>query len=136
MIKYGDEDVANCLNCHAPYALDYSPHRIGSKKVADSAVHPDNKLATCQQSGCHADAKDKFASQGNVHPPSYTFTASTALDGEGEASSDDREFQQWAIYLITLVYKILIAVIVGFFVLHRILDILAMRRERKRLREV
>lgn len=132
-IIYGDEDVANCLNCHAPYALDYSPHRIGSEKTADSAVHPDNKLATCQQAGCHADAKEKFASQGRVHPPTYT-PSKAGQEGTG-TSNDEREFQQWVIYLITLVYKILIAVIVGFFVLHRILDILAMRREKRRTQE-
>ncbi len=129
-IQYGDEDVANCLNCHAPYAMDYSPHRIGSEETPGSAVHPDNKLATCQQSGCHADATEKFASQGKVHPSSYTFSKAST------ASNDEREFQQWVIYLITLVYKILIAVIVGFFVLHRILDLLAARREKKRLGEV
>ena len=136
-IIYGDEEVANCLSCHAPYELDYSPHRIGASEKTESAVHADNKLATCSQSDCHAGATEEFAAKGKVHPSSYTSISKVTLRGkDGGADQGDIAFQQWVVYLIGLIYKIAIAVIIGFFILHRVLDINAMRREKRRARKV
>ena len=60
-IFYGDEEVANCLNCHAPYSQGFSPHRITSRTEEQSPVNENNKLETCRQSDCHIDANERVS---------------------------------------------------------------------------
>ena len=128
-IVYGDEEVANCLNCHAPYQLGFSPHRITSHRLDNSPVYPDNKLKTCQQSGCHAGAKEAFASSGKIHPSNIRLARA---DDENELLSQaEQEFQAWVLDMIRLFYQILIIAVVGGLGLHRILDLYATHRERK-----
>lgn len=128
-ILYGDEDVANCLSCHAPYEMGFSPHRIKSRKTAGSPVHPDMKLETCAQAGCHAGAAAAFADKGKAHPSNIKLTT---VGDEGEALSQaEQEFQAWVIEMIKLFYKVLIIAVVGGLGAHRLLDLYATRREHK-----
>jgi len=128
-IVYGDEDVANCLNCHAPYQLGFSPHRITSRTENSSPVHPDNKLENCQQSGCHAGAKEAFASKGKAHPSNVVVER---VDEDGvTVSQEEQEFQRWVLDMIALFYKILIIAVVGGLGFHRLADLYATHRERK-----
>ena len=128
-IVYGNEDVANCLNCHAPYELGFSPHRVKSRRDDDSPVSPDHKLETCAMQGCHAGAKEEFASVGKVHA-SQESARRQALEGE-EVSQSELAFQAWVLDLINLVYKVLIVGVVGGLGIHRLLDLYASRREKK-----
>ena len=94
-ISYGNTEVPNCLNCHAPYQLGFSPHRITSRKNANSPTHPDNKHATCSQSGCHISASPEFASVGFVHPSPQRLKTSLMTKPETEdlVSQEQIRFQ-------------------------------------------
>jgi hypothetical protein len=128
-IVYGDEDVANCLNCHASYQLGFSPHRITSHTESTSPVHPDNKLENCRQAGCHAGAQEAFARKGKVHP-SNVKVAHEGEDGK-TISQEEQEFQALVLDMIALFYKILIIAVVGGLGFHRLADLYATHRERK-----
>lgn len=135
-IRYGNAEVANCLNCHAPYQSGFSPHSILSQQQSTSPVSSKNKIETCRQSGCHTEAKEEFATSGKIHPSSFTtvqMMSRNTLNRPGGADPDS-EFQEWVLHMISLFYKTLIIVVVGGLALHQILDVLAIRRERK-LRE-
>lgn len=132
-IAYGDEAVANCLSCHAPYQLGFSPHRILSRHQGDSPVHRDNKLQTCSQSGCHSEANERFASGGRIHPSDIRKQSlvvagplQTTPEGSPEAA-----FQATVLTWIEWFYKILIAGVVGGLGMHRLLDMYATRREHR-----
>lgn len=132
-IQYGNKEVANCLNCHAPYVEDVSPHSILSKDKIDSPVSSKNKIVTCRQSGCHVGASEEFASNGKVHPSSYGMVSwmrpkQTTLE---TLRSDQYEtsFQELVIFLIKMFYKVLIALVVGGLGLHQLLSYLTIRRE-------
>ncbi|MES9991783.1 MAG: hypothetical protein ABW098_07510 [Candidatus Thiodiazotropha sp.] len=132
-IRYGNTDVANCLNCHAPYQSGFSPHSIASQQEASSPVSRDNKIETCRQSGCHTEAKEAFATSGRIHPSSLTPAKMANRKSNPRNGPDvvDTEFQEWVLQLIALFYKILIIVVVGGLALHQILELLTLRRERK-----
>lgn len=131
-IKYGDTEVANCLNCHAPYLKGFSPHRIHSQRDKDSPVSHENKLDTCRQSGCHVDAKEEFASYGKVHPSSYGMVSWLRPKINHLDDEEKNEFQRMIIYIIKLFYKILIIIVVGGLAMHQLLNLMAMRRESRR----
>jgi hypothetical protein len=128
-ILYGDEEVADCLSCHAPYEMGFSPHRIQSRQTQGSPVHPDKKLETCQQVGCHAGAAAAFAEKGRVHPSNIKVAA--VDDGGVTLSQSEQEFQAWVLDMIKLFYKVLIIAVVGGLGMHRLLDLYATRREHK-----
>ncbi len=137
-ILYGNEEVANCLNCHAPYDMGFSPHRIKSRHDTDSPANPQHKLETCEQVGCHTGAREAFADMGKVHPSSIraTIFASKGRDEGEEADIDEMEqaaeFQAMVLYWIKMFYKVLIILVVGGLGTHRILDLFATRREQKK----
>ena len=133
-IKFGNEEVANCLNCHAPYDLGYSPHRITSRREGKSPVNVAKRLQTCSQSGCHTDASKKFAVGTRVHPSPQQIKFITTAEPADQASMqiiDDPTFQTRVIGWIQLFYKVLIIAVVGGLGLHRILDMYALARERR-----
>ena len=139
-ISYGNEDVANCLNCHAPRQLGFSPHRIKSARDEYSSVHHDKKLEVCSQSGCHEKAKSSFATGGRVHPSPGTIqlvgraTAATIDDISKEDEKKllaDTLFEAKVIGWIELFYKVLIAVVIGGFIVHQSMTIYATRREKR-----
>jgi hypothetical protein len=134
-IQYGNTEVANCLNCHAPYVEGFSPHSITSQSEIESPVSTKNKIVTCRQVGCHEDAKEAFASSGKVHPSSYGMVSwlrpkQTTLEA---LRSDEYEsnFQKIVIFAINMFYKILIALVVGGLGTHQLLSYLTTRRELK-----
>ena len=133
-IKFGNEEVANCLNCHAPYEMGFSPHRITSRKKDSSPVSVKNRIQTCRQSECHTEATKEFAIGTRVHPSpeKIKFLATSAKMEPGEMSViDDPVFQTKVLGWIHLFYKILIIAVVGGLGLHRILDMYASNRERR-----
>lgn len=131
---YGNTKVPNCLNCHAPYQLGFSPHRISSRKNIDSPTNPENRHETCSQSGCHIDASTNFASGGYVHPSSEKIKISKII-GTQETDTESQQqtrFQNKVIGWIEMFYKVLIILVVGGLGLHRLLDFHAARRERNK----
>ena len=134
-IKFGNEEVANCLNCHAPYELGFSPHRIISRRNPISPVNIENKIRTCRQSACHTDADEKFAFGSLVHPSPekirFLITDEKPTPGIRK-NIDDPAFQTKVVEWIQWFYKILIITVVGGLGLHRILDMYATRREHRR----
>lgn len=134
-LHYGNTKVPNCLNCHAPYQLGFSPHRISSKKNIDSPANPENKHDTCSQSGCHIDAIESFASGGYVHPSPEKIKTSKikgALGAPAPESLEQARFQNTVIGWIEMFYKILIALVIGGLAIHRSLEFYAVRRDHKK----
>lgn len=132
-IQYGDEEVANCLNCHAPYTLGFSPHRIASQKQDHSPVNTANKRETCAQAGCHAAATNEFATgskahQSQIKSATLTIEQTSAIDPELQ----DEAFQAKVLYWINLFYQILIALVVLGLGGHRLLDLYATYRDSKK----
>ena len=132
-ISYGNTEVANCLNCHASYELGFSPHRITSRKKANSPTHPDHKHATCSQSGCHIGANKAFASAGYVHPSPQRIKAikiATPQDVDSRSQEQIR-FHNTVIKLVQLFYLIVIPLVIGGLALHRLIELYASIRGRK-----
>lgn len=130
-IQYGDEEVANCLNCHAPYALGFSPHRITSRKKDKSPVNAANKRETCAQSNCHAAATEEFATGSKAHP-SVSVGAPVKVGNANATTQVDEALQAKILHWIKLFYQILIAVVVLGLGGHRLLDLYAMYRDNKK----
>ena len=132
-IQYGNTEVANCINCHAPYGEGFSPHSIMSKDHIDSPVSTKNKIVTCRQSDCHVGANDAFASSGKVHPSSYGMVSwLRPKQSTVEALNIDQsetDLQKLIIYLINMFYKVLIALVVGGLGLHQLLNYMTLKRE-------
>lgn len=132
-ILYGDEEVANCLSCHAPYELNLSPHSILSRKNDKSPVHQDNMQMTCAQSGCHPLASKEFATGSKAHPSQIKAAKLTTIDTEAATDALREEaFQAKVLDWINLFYKVLIAAVVLGLGGHRLLDIYAAYRDRKK----
>jgi hypothetical protein len=130
-ISFGDEEVANCLNCHAPYELGFSPHRITSARDSASPVSEENKIKTCRQSDCHVGAQEKFAAGGRVHPsrraqelliPSVTQKGWQTMVG-------GTDFETTVLGLIRAFYMVLIACVIGGLGAHWLLVLYASRRQ-------
>ena len=133
-ISFGNEEVANCLNCHAPYELGFSPHRITSRREENSPISSENKIKTCRQSECHTEAIERFAKGSRVHPSPSRIKLLTGVTKKTEGKDElaiDTAFQTKIIGWIQLFYKVLIAVVIGGLALHRVLDMYATRRENK-----
>lgn len=131
-IRYGDEEVANCLNCHAPYALGFSPHRITSRKKDNSPVNAANKRETCAQANCHAAATQEFATGSKAHP-SLAFAMPAVKEGKAGATVRlNEDLQAKILYWIKLFYQILIAVVVLGLGGHRLMDLFATYRDSKK----
>ena len=138
-IKYGDPNAPNCITCHAP--VGYSSHEIMSKDDPRSAIHKDNLVRTCSNQGglqtCHPNATTAFA-QGRIHPTRYktgvfetkmrSFQSLFTSPASAELTGLEY-YQQLFLQLIKLFYMILIGGLIGFMILHQILDYFATRRE-------
>lgn len=131
-ISYGNTRVPNCLNCHAPYQLGFSPHRISSKKNPDSPTNPNNKHETCSQSGCHITAAAGFATGGYVHPSPDKIELSKMIDVQEprHESLERTRFQNTVVGWIQMFYKILIPLVIIGLALHRLLEVVTIMRER------
>lgn len=148
-ITYGTEDVANCLNCHAPRGLGLSPHSIVSKTDAKSSVNAENRVKTCRNEGgvgtCHPAATEKFAlGRKSIHPSGFNELLTSgprqvSLSADKDGADGERvvseAFHYKVVYWINTVYKILIGAVVGGMITHQVLDFIATARERRRERE-
>lgn len=146
-ITYGNEDVADCLGCHAPRGLGLTPHSIASKTESRSSVNENNRVKTCQNQGgaavCHPSATKEFAlGRKKIHPSGLLAIAVKVVqpgeqrdvsDEAGQAAVD--EFHAKVVSWINTIYKILIGVIVGGMIFHQTLDFIAVAKERRRERE-
>ncbi len=132
-IRFGDEEVANCLNCHAPYTQGFSPHRITSRRKENSPVNKANKRETCAQAGCHTAATQEFATGSKTHPSLVNATLRTQKSSteSGDLSIQEAAFQAKVLHWIKLFYQILIALVVIGLGGHRLLDLYATYRDRK-----
>ncbi len=101
-IRAGDVEVANCASCHGA-------HNIKPSSDSTSTISKANLARTCGK--CHPGANAKFAI-GAVHV-AFTDRAEPAL------------------YWVSTIYLILIAVVVGGMFLHNLLDFL--RKARRKL---
>lgn len=132
-ILYGDEEVANCLSCHAPYGLDFSPHRIQSKRVKTSPVNPDNKQITCAQAGCHPLATKEFATSSKAHPSQVKESQLMAMETAPAVDALREEiFHAKVLNWVNLFYQVLIAAVVLGLGGHRLLDLWAAYRDRNK----
>lgn len=69
MTKYGSDNVANCLDCHASTANYYmSVHDLRPSRDPASPVHEKNRVQTCKQ--CHTMADENYAAL-DPHPTSH-----------------------------------------------------------------
>ncbi len=155
-IAYGNEDVANCLNCHAPRGQGFTPHTIVSKTNPRSSVNAFNRQKTCQNygwtGGCHPGATKEFAlGREKIHASGVNVFKKAGLYGIASASTgktnlpstkrksqkEDRRsskdiFHAKVVFWINTGYKIAIAMIIGWMILHQMLDFIAIARERRR----
>ena len=66
VLKYGLDEAANCLSCHADSDNFYmSVHDIRNSEDPKSPVHPDNRVETCKKCHYHNKADESFV---NVDP--------------------------------------------------------------------
>ena len=101
--RLGDAGVANCASCH-------EAHRILPQSDPASSIHPDNLRATC--GSCHPGASEKFV---------------------GSLVHISKELPQQVLsYWIKIIYMILIAVTIGFMVIHNVIIVAHHLREKYR----
>ncbi len=144
-VKYKVENAPDCISCHVP--LGYSTHDIRPREDFISPINTANRVKTCSNQGgvqiCHPGATNRFA-KGRVH--AYGMKAQIAAEktgkietGEGSlvlkrarADMDDDElFHYKVIELIKLLYKILIALVIGSMSVHQVLDYIRTRKNHK-----
>lgn len=132
-LYYGNTDVPNCLNCHAPYQLGFSPHRIASKTNKLSPSNPDNKHKTCSQVGCHEGSVKSFSQGGLVHPSDEKINLLKLIKPQETDSKSvaQTRLQNTIIYWIEMFYKILITLVISGLAIHRLLDFYSVRRDQK-----
>ncbi len=151
-IEYGNEDVANCLNCHAPRGIGLTPHSIVSKTDPLSSVNAANRQKTCQNyggtGGCHPGATKEFAlGRQKIHASgaknTEEFLKAAVYDvsltkggkkqsGNKKVNNPDESFRENVVFWINTIYKIAIAVVIGGMIIHQMLDFIAVARERRR----
>jgi hypothetical protein len=152
-IKYSDPNAPNCITCHAP--VGYFSHEIMKKDDPSSAIYRDNLVRTCGNQGgvqvCHPAATQSFA-QGAIHPAQYktglfenkadAFLRKRDIE-KGQMKpfqsllgqilnvdpGDPSYYQNIILILIKYFYMALIGGLIGFMIVHQILDYFATRRE-------
>jgi hypothetical protein len=141
-IKYGVENAPDCVSCHVPQG--YSTHDIRPREDEISPINMANRVRTCSnQDGlqtCHPGATERF-STGRVHAYGVKAQMAASNNTQGE-DQDDLVSQDGTtllyrakadmqvgdvlhfkvIRLLKLVYKLLIAVVIGSMCLHQTLD--------------
>ena len=97
----GDDRLPVCSDCH-----DY--HSVFPQKDVRSTVNPLNMTKTCEGSGCHEHARDVFI-LGSMHGRYSGWKAQT-------------------LFWIKYIYIGLIAAVIGFMLLHNLLDFLKIKK--------
>jgi hypothetical protein len=152
-LKYRDPNAPNCISCHAP--VGYFSHEIMKKDDPSSAIYRDNLVRTCSNQGgvqvCHPAATQSFA-QGAIHPAQYktglfenkadAFLRKRDIE-KGQMKpfqsllgqilkvdpGDPSYYQNIILILIKYFYMVLIGGLIGFMIVHQVLDYFATRRE-------
>ncbi len=101
----GNTRVANCASCHGV-------HKIQPSSNPESRIHPDNLPDTCGKPECHESRLENVV-KGKVH------------------IIKTREDNVWA-YIVSSVYKILISLTIGGFLIFIAVDLYARYRRKKR----
>lgn len=147
MVKYDVKNAPDCISCHVP--VGYTTHEIQPRTDPVSPINQRNRVKTCSNQGgvqeCHPGATADFA-EGRVHAYGskvQLLTAREAVIAEAEAEdsvmlvrarkevSEEEIFHYKILALIRLVYQVLIGSVIGFMVLHQLLDF---RRTRKKMK--
>ena len=135
-LKYGVKNAPDCISCHVP--AGYSSHTIRPGTDLLSPVNIKNRLQTCSMGGgaqsCHPEATHAFA-EGRVHEygTKAQLLARKKDNKEGRFRSllaeqarvdipDEELFHYRVLSAISLIYKILIGLTIGFMFLHQLLD--------------
>jgi len=146
-VEYGVENAPDCISCHVP--LGYSAHDIRPRTDRISPINMANRVKTCSNQGgmqsCHPGATKEFAT-GRVH--AYGMKAQIMAAKNNKNLTEDQDivyileraekdfspeevFHYKILKLIRLFYKVLIASIISFMLVHQILDYMASRRHHK-----
>lgn len=149
MVKYGVKNAPDCISCHVP--VGYTTHEIQHRTDPVSPINTRNRVKTCSNQGgvqeCHPRATADFA-EGRVHAYGskvQLLTAREAVIAEAEAEAEDSVmlvrarkevtdeeiFYYKVLSLIRLAYQVLIGSVIGFMVVHQLLDF---RRTRKKMK--
>jgi len=146
-VQYGVEDAPDCISCHVP--LGYSAHDIRPRTDRISPINMANRVKTCSNPGgmqsCHPGATPEFAT-GRVHAYGMKAQIMAANNGKNFLQDQDitlvveraeKDFSPEEVFhykilkLIRLFYKLLIASIISFMLVHQVLDYMASRRHHK-----
>ncbi|UCG12267.1 MAG: hypothetical protein JSU72_17490 [Deltaproteobacteria bacterium] len=146
-VQYGVRDAPDCISCHVP--VGYSAHDIRPRSDRISPINVDNRVKTCSNQGgvqsCHPGATTQFAS-GRVHAygmkaqllaskKQMNFIENQDISLVRERAEKDlskkEQFHYKVLQLVKLFYKILIAFVIGFMLIHQGLDYMASRRQLK-----
>ena len=145
-VQYRAKDAPDCISCHVP--VGYSAHDIRPRTDRISPINMANRVKTCSNPGglqsCHSGATAEFAT-GRVH--AYGEKAqmmagnslanledpdiSLVLERAKKDMTADEIFYYKILNLIKLFYKLLIAGVIGFMLLHQVLDFMASRKHLK-----
>jgi hypothetical protein len=146
-VEYGVENAPDCLSCHVP--LGYSAHDIRPRTDRISPINMTNRVKTCSNQGgmqsCHPGATKKFAT-GRVHAYGMKAQIMAAKNNKNLVEAQDvtlvveraeKDFSPEELFrykilkLLRLFYKVLIASIISFMLVHQVLDYMASRRHHK-----
>jgi len=148
LVKYDVQNAPDCITCHIP--VGYTTHEIQPRTDPVSPVYKENRIKTCSNQGgiqtCHPAATMKFA-EGRVHAYGTKVQlladedVATAKTREGEPLlmarareeiSAEEVFHYKVLSWISLIYKILIAGVIGFMSVHQLLDFRRTRKKNKK----
>ncbi|MCJ7602126.1 MAG: hypothetical protein MUO63_11595, partial [Desulfobulbaceae bacterium] len=151
-VLYGDQNMPDCLSCHAPVGYTVHSMKIGTDPA--SSVYKNNLQKTCSNVEgtqiCHPKATEQFAT-GKIHPSGSGFEKQVTAYVAGEATladmeslryerrfrdlsgitdedadlstMDEKELFQRKVYMIVkYVYTLLITVVIGGMLVHQVFD--------------
>lgn len=145
-VKYDTHNGANCLRCHAPTTLDYSPHNILGADDPNSATNMAHREKTCGQADCHLAPTIPFV-KGALHISGTKIPlleeklkemGDDLSEEERAELTEDLKFQKTEklkkniIWAIKLFYKIMILLVPGSMLTHQLLDFRNTLKERKK----
>ncbi len=146
MIKYGVKDAPDCISCHVP--AGYSSHDMRPDSDPFSSIHILQRVKTCSGKGgaqtCHPDATPDFA-EGKIHAygmKAQLLTKESVMDAGQRFKSlmltrtkeglvEDEVLTYYILEIIKLFYKILIGGVIGFMILHQLLEYRRARKKHK-----
>lgn len=148
LVKYDVRNAPDCITCHVP--VGYTTHTLRPRTDPVSPINKTNRINTCSNQGgiqdCHPGATLHFA-EGRVHAygtkvqlmAAEAFAKAKArqetpllLARAREEISPQELFHYRVLSLIRLLYKILIAAVIGFMSVHQLLEHLRARRNLKK----